>query len=169
MLLIIGRGVIRNCEVMARQNTNVCTGVPDGQYVIDPESCDHFYICSDGLGQLAPCPGGDWFDLSNQWCASPDTVDCHLYTTTTTRPLLSTLDPIENGIDCPATDNPFVIQFLPSLIDCERYYICYHGHPKPMDCLDGFYWNQARQMCDYPSNANCPVSVCSPSLTSILY
>lgn len=141
------------------QNVPVCEGVADFTYVIDPASCDNYYICIGEEGRLAPCPGGDWFDPVNQWCASPDTVECHLYASTTNSPITNTQDPdVEDGIICPATDNPVTIQFFPSLMDCERYYICYHGLPKSMRCLEGFYWNQVSQMCDYPINANCAVS-----------
>lgn len=160
LFLNVGYGIINTPLAMADPSREVCVGMPDNVMVIDPESCENYYICRDGIGVLAPCPGGDWFDPINQWCALPDNIECHLYITTTSAPVVPSRNPnVEDGIHCPATDNPLVMQFLPSLIDCERYYICYHGQPNPMRCLDGFYWNQAKQMCDYPIDANCAVSV----------
>lgn len=150
--------------VFSQLNFEVCVGVPNLEMVIDPLSCDYYYICTNGVGQLAQCPGGDHFDPENQWCASPDSFVCHLFagtttTTTTTTTVAPTRDPnVEEGIFCPAEDNPMVLQFLPSLIDCERYYICYYGQPRAMRCLEGFYWNQAKQRCDYPLDADCAVS-----------
>lgn len=150
------------------QNTDedVCLGVPNGTKVIDPDSCNGFYLCRDDMAPgFAFCPGNLWFNPDIEDCDLPENFECHLYTTTTTAvpPLPTTVvtrDPnVEDGINCPATENPHAIQFIPSLIDCERYYICYYGHPHPMYCLEGFYWNQALRRCDYPVNANCAVSI----------
>lgn len=151
--------------LVTSQNTEVCVGLSD-QFVIDPLSCDHYYACVNGIGTLLECFPGSWFDFNSQWCIDSSFVDCHLLASTTPPPVTPTRDPnIPDEIFCPATDNPLSMQFLPSLVDCERYYICYHGQPNPLRCLEGFYWNQAMQMCDYPINANCPVS--AEPLTSI--
>ena len=84
--------------VFSQLNFEVCVGVPNLEIVIDPLSCDYYYICTNGVGQLAQCPGGDHFDPENQWCASPDSFVCHLFagtttTTTTTTTVAPTRDP----------------------------------------------------------------------------
>lgn len=145
---------------------DICDGIPNGTLVIDPESCSGFYVCSDDvLLELVTCPENLWFNPDIQTCDFPENFVCHLFVTTptVTSPSTSTIvtrDPnVEDGIYCPSIENPHAIQFIPSLIDCERYYICYYGQPHPMSCLEGYYWNQARRMCDYPANANCAVSL----------
>lgn len=162
IVLQIGLAIFQDLvPVIAQQNVDVCVSIPDSTYVLDPLSCDNFYICSNGVGLLAPCPGGDFFNPVNQACMSPNLVECHLFATTTVANSVGpTRDPnVEDGIFCPATDNPQSMQFIASRIDCGRYYICYYGQPIPMYCLEGFYWNQVARMCDYPINANCAVSV----------
>lgn len=169
VLVHLGLGLFGSVPVVVvgQQNFQVCIAIPDLTNVLDPLSCDNYYICSGGVGLFAPCPGDTWFDPVNQVCADPSIVECHLFAST---PVTPTRDPnVEDGIFCPATDNPFVMQFIPSLIDCERYYICYHGQPMSMRCLEGFYWNQAARMCDYPINANCAVSVPNVWLTFIRF
>lgn len=131
------------------QNSNMCAGRPEDFRLIDPETCDRFYRCS-GISNVGPllidCPPNMWFDPDIQECNFPDAFVCHIYAD------------VEPGIECPSEENPFKVQFIPSMIDCERYYICYHERPIAMRCLEGFYWNQARQMCDNPIDANCSVS-----------
>lgn len=142
--------------------SGICDGVPDQSYVRDPAGCSTFYVCRDGEEPLfSECLNDYWFNEETGYCDFQQNVICHLFVSTTPVPTTTmTRDPnVEEGIECPSLDNPWTIQFLPSLIDCERYYICYHGRPIPMRCLDGFYWSQATQLCDYPTSAQCAVSV----------
>ena len=45
--------------------------------------------------------------------------------------------------------------FLPFPGDCTRYYHCSGGAACEMNCPGGLHWNVAKDICDYPENANC--------------
>lgn len=63
---------------------------------------------------------------------------------------------VEPGIECPYKE-PQGLIFLASLINCEKYYICYLGNPVPRQCITGMHWNQLEYFCDDPFYAHCQV------------
>ncbi|KAL0821214.1 hypothetical protein ABMA28_005821 [Loxostege sticticalis] len=60
----------------------------------------------------------------------------------------------ENG--CPV--NPFIHWLVASSEDCSVFYACVWGEPVPRRCADSLHFNQALQVCDWPSNAGCAAS-----------
>lgn len=72
----------------------------------------------------------------------------------------------DESITCPAVDTNS-ITFIPSKVDCNRYYICYHGAPIRQQCIIGMHWNPNTNKCDYPDNAKCEVKVVSGFLEGI--
>lgn len=63
---------------------DVCEGYPHGSRVPDPQSCDGFYLCREGLPpNFGKCPQGLWFDPETQLCDYPENVTCELEGETT--------------------------------------------------------------------------------------
>jgi len=46
--------------------------------------------------------------------------------------------------------------FLPSKSNCEEYFQCVHGVPVLMQCPDGLYWDQSKQICNWPDEVSPP-------------
>lgn len=65
-------------------------------------------------------------------------------------------DIIDEPVTCPSVDTNS-ITFLPSKVDCNRYYICYHGNPIRQQCITEMHWNPSTNKCDRPENAKCQV------------
>ncbi|XP_059622857.1 probable chitinase 10 [Phlebotomus argentipes] len=149
-------------SLLQEVNTDdLCEGMPNGTFVPDPLACEP--------PRWAECPNDYWFNPETSVCDMQENVDCvHVTTeppTTTTTPAPTTTPPttvwdpdIEAGIVCPSQDNPYRIIFLPSSVDCGRYYICYHGRPHRFQCVSGMYWNSFWAQCDYPQNTYCEVN-----------
>ena len=59
-----------------------------------------------------------------------------------------------NAVECPeGQDNE--ITFLPSLIDCSKYYVCVQSEAIEMDCPEGLWFNNELNVCDFPENVAC--------------
>lgn len=74
---------------------------------------------------------------------------------TTTQPIDH--NPAEETVSCPFKDK-HEIKFIASNVDCQRYYICYHGRAHRMECIDELHWNPLEKKCDIPERAKCKVS-----------
>lgn len=129
-----------------------------------PDYCEKFIVCIEGKPYDAPCPPGSIFDVILSNCVEgecenvtpPDTEETP--TDETTIPSTTTPDPnIEDGIECPENQAEHEISFLPSQIDCRRYYVCIQSRPYVMECREGLHWNQKIVACDYEEEANCSV------------
>ena len=67
--------------------------VPLNGDIPDPESCSHFYTCSNGLSIIRSCPPGLFFNPARKYCDFPRNVDrddCEPVITTTTNTTTTT-------------------------------------------------------------------------------
>lgn len=147
--------------------------------VANRNNCNQFYICGDDdryPPTLGICPPGMWFDpvhteVDDIVCIYPEVActnpqldmfkycKCHeLYPTgivaanghnNNTDALL------EKSSQC-IVDNQF--HLYASAIDCERYFICFNGNVKRLQCKSGLHFNAANGHCDHPLTANCHVN-----------
>jgi len=101
-----------------------------------PGSCTEFNFCFAGQHRVEECAPGLTFDTKLALCALQENVDC-------TRDLC----PIDNDIDNIVTH--------PSEFSCEEYYKCYDGIRELQYCAPGTHWNQERQRCERPEDAEC--------------
>lgn len=164
---------------------DLCIGQNDNVMFADPLSCEGFYQCLEEIAIHGECPYGRYYDARYNICNYPNLVNCSLkqeeeneeeeyttemttvtttksFTTTLTNALPVTDGNIEPGIYCPPakqshdpSEKPL---FIPSNIDCEKYYLCYYGRPVPLHCLKGMHWNQLEYFCDDPYYAHCKVN-----------
>ena len=59
-------------------HNNLCTFRGYGQYP-DPQSCSHFYSCSNSQNIRMPCPGGLYFKVTGEgtgYCDYLENVEC---------------------------------------------------------------------------------------------
>lgn len=138
-------------------------------------NCNQFYIC--GGSKLGPmlgiCPAGMWFDPEHTEdddivCIQPE-VACtnnqidmfkyckcrELFPSGIKAASAKNNDALmETSPQC-IVDNEF--HMYASAIDCERFFICYNGNVKRMQCKPGLHFNAANGYCDHPIAASCGV------------
>lgn len=155
-------------------DTDVCRF--SNGFVPNRNDCNQFYIC--GGGKLGPvlgmCPPGMWFDPEHTEnddivCIYPE-VACtnnqidmfkyckcrELYPSGIQAANANNNDALmESSSQC-IVDNEFHI--YASAVDCERYFVCYNGNIKRLQCKSGLHFNAAYGYCDHPIAANCGVS-----------
>ena len=59
-----------------------------------------------------------------------------------------------NAVECPE-EQESEISFLPSPVDCSKFYVCTHNGPFEMSCPEGLWFNTELNVCDYPENVVC--------------
>lgn len=59
---------------------------------------------------------------------------------------------------CPINQNPNSPVHLPHTSDCSLFYKCDRGYAIEYNCPPGQHWNQRRDFCDFPHNANCQLT-----------
>jgi len=60
----------------------------------------------------------------------------------------------DNSVECPGNSND-EITFIPSPVDCSKYYVCVHSEPHEMSCPDGLWFDTELNVCNYPQNVKC--------------
>lgn len=104
------------------------------------ESCSKFIMCFGGLALERTCAPNLHWSAGGEYCTTHAQAECEL----------------ENPL-CPEVDDPNDLIFIPSLADCEKYYLCHQGEPKQFRCAPNFHFNPVENFCDYPELANCEV------------
>ena len=59
-----------------------------------------------------------------------------------------------NAVECPENQNDEV-SYLPSLVDCSKYYVCVHSEPVEMNCPEGLWFDSKLNVCNFPMNVTC--------------
>ncbi|XP_019872962.2 protein obstructor-E [Aethina tumida] len=118
----------------------------------DPEACDKFYNCVDGVPHELPCPPGLIYDDTASTCAWPTASkrqDC----------FKSKKDSLDDGFSCPDGEVtgpdgrrlPHPTFAHPD--DCQKFYICRNGvQPQKGSCSYGYVYNEDTFTCDDPAN-----------------
>lgn len=132
---------------------NLCNG-RDGIFIKNEKGCEWFFYCHHGQPLEAFCPGTFWFNEDSGICEDQKNVICTL--NDPVPPPVIIPEDLDEPVTCPARDTN-AITFIPSQIDCGRFYICYHGVPVRQQCITDMHWNAATNKCDYPNNAKCLV------------
>lgn len=144
----------------------VVDGTPEvcqqGVYTLSATNCSTFLACNEGVETEGFCPPDFWFDPNYKGdmlcnhpeivCATDNTVcDCAAQ-----YPPLAPDPLIEQDVTCLA-DNRF--HFSSSRLDCGRYFVCFNGHVRRMECKSGFQFDPKTESCDYPELVNCKVYI----------
>jgi len=115
----------------------------------NPEVCDQFYFCVDGVANKITCPESLIFNPKTGQCAFSDQVD---------RPGCSSSEFFQ--FTCP--NNPEARHAhprYPDPTDCQYFYLCLNGvDARRNGCTVGLVFNAATSSCDRQSNleANDP-------------
>lgn len=115
-----------------------CKNVPNGRFVSNPRSCQHWIFCQNGRATEGNCPGIFHFDVAMQMCRYPDTFQCDF-----------------DSVDVQCSINGLDLHPHPQ--NCDQYVACINGFPRVINCAPGLWWNQAGETCDLPANTICVV------------
>lgn len=74
---------------------------------------------------------------------------------TTTKTILTTTSTTQPPPECPEVDDPNILVFSPSLINCSSYFLCFNGEKFPRNCAEGFYWDVDNNWCNVRNEVNC--------------
>lgn len=162
--------------LMEDNNESICQY--NDRYVANRENCNQFYICdSDENGKkiatIGICPSRMWFDpihsedndiicIYPEVACTNDQIDMYTYCNckklypSGVLQVNTDIDKLtEFSMNC-LVDNKFHI--YASDVNCERYFVCYNGNIKRMQCKPGLHYNSKTEYCDHPTIANCGVS-----------
>ena len=59
-----------------------------------------------------------------------------------------------NAVECPDSQDD-EISFVPSPVDCSKYYVCVESEPIEMSCPEGLWFDRELNVCDFPMNVDC--------------
>ncbi|KAK9881823.1 hypothetical protein WA026_017335 [Henosepilachna vigintioctopunctata] len=117
------------------------------------EKCNNFYVCDNDQLVVQSCAPGLHWNAERQMCDWPFKVKCinrkklaEPFTEQATS--LNKLRP-EPYSSC--TGNSFAAVRT----DCNKYMQCLWGKYEVYHCAPGLHWNNDKQLCDWPDNANC--------------
>lgn len=118
--------------------------------IVNPFSCSRYFLCFDGTPVERTCSPGLFFSRSQLRCVRREESDCDL----------------EMNI-CPEVNDPNNIIFLPDQEECRKYFICYDGKPKEMDCGPRMHWDSINNWCVTAENSTCVPSYVLPEIREI--
>jgi len=106
----------------------------------DPEVCDKFYFCVDGVENKISCPESLIFNPKTGQCAYSDQID---------RPGCSSTDFFK--FSCPNNPNSrHAHPRYPDPLDCQYFYLCLNGkEARRNGCQTGFVFNQVTSSCEH--------------------
>lgn len=142
-------------------------------YFPSSTDCSQYYQCTD-LGQAMQmnCPPGLEFHPTELVCDWPNGF-CSIGGTTT-EGSTGTAGPTEEpetttapeiNEECPEIDDPANPVHLPHPTDCGKFFKCLQGVAYEHTCPEGQHWSIENNWCDFPENANCPMSTTESSGT----
>ncbi|XP_023215863.1 chondroitin proteoglycan 2-like isoform X1 [Centruroides sculpturatus] len=102
--------------------------------------CKTYYLCLDNELFERKCEDGELFNPILENCDFEDRVMC----------LITTPSPTLNPFECPTANGLFK-----NPADCSTFYQCSNYIPYLHNCPASLHYNEDKEQCDYPENANC--------------
>jgi Chitin binding Peritrophin-A domain len=116
-----------------------CKGVEYHNFVKNPDGdCQDYYACFQGNGTPQRCDDGFYFNEEQQICANWDPCKC-----------------LSSHPNDPCNGKKHLTSVGRPTGTCAAYYLCEYGRGVPMDCPEGFYFDEANQMCNFPEKVAC--------------
>jgi len=117
----------------------------------DPNVCNIFYACVDGVGEEYTCSPGLWFDEYQgvcNWPGETDRTNCKAVS-----------ESHDSGFVCPDAEDPDglgVTDPHPKYADpadCAKFFVCLNRvTPREQGCELGLVFNALSRQCDSPDN-----------------
>lgn len=136
---------------------NPCIGLPNEILTNNSRGCEYFFYCRNGEAIEGFCPNNMWFNIDAGICDQPKNVYCTFDGNPSNAD--GNAENEDERVSCSLNIPTQIEQFIPSKIDCGRYFICYHGQPIRQHCISDLHWNVVENKCDQPNNARCQVNI----------
>jgi Chitin binding Peritrophin-A domain len=116
---------------------NPCAG-NTGIVFVPADNCEEYYTCVDEEAFPQKCPPGFYFDVGRQMCYFSDQVNC---------------DGGPAGNPCAGRPQ---FTFVPRPNGgCGAYYRCDNEIGVPLDCPEGFFFDEPNQKCNFADEVVC--------------
>jgi len=134
--LLVGTAALTNVQA-----NFICPNTGDGYYE-DPEQCDLYWDCVDGVAQERLCPDGFVFDPTSR---KEEPCDHYFIVQCNGRNLLQ--EPKGVSDECPRL-NGFYSHPDPSV--CNKFYSCKDGVAEEYTCSPGLWFDDYKGVCNWP-------------------
>lgn len=127
----------------AQLSNFICPNTGDGYYE-DPQQCDKYYDCVDGIAEARLCPDGfvfDPFSRKVEPCDHYFTIDCGPNR-------LKLQEPKGRNDLCPRL-NGFYAHPDPAV--CTKFYSCVDGVAEEYTCSPGLWFDDYKGVCNWPA------------------
>lgn len=99
-------------------------------------SCEKYIQCFAGEAVERDCGPGLEYSQSAEKCMEPALAQCY-------------------RTSCPLYNDPAQLVYMPDLLECDKYYLCHDNEPIPYRCAEGLHWDEVREYCTSPAEAEC--------------
>ncbi|KAM3963585.1 chitinase-related protein 1 isoform 2-T3 [Aphomia sociella] len=140
------------------ENYRPSTGCITGTYHSHPK-CKKFYVCVNGVLVAQSCaPGLIWRPDRSQ-CDFPNAASCSDRRESISPLMMATKQP-EATAQMIVAQSAFCTngEYAGNPFDCGRYRHCLFGKYEEFSCNSGLHWNQEKNICDWPVNAQCKIT-----------
>lgn len=129
-------------EVNCAFDNNVNVACPPKGTVLkhNPYSCRKYFICVDGQKAEEVCPIEQSFSPMRGRCMADEKAECLA----------------DRSSICPVV-KPNDFTLVPSILNCEVYYLCLENTVHEMNCAPGYHFSKDFNWCDIPENVGCTV------------
>lgn len=83
-------------------------------FIASRTDCARYFVCYNGEAIVRQCASGFWWDFNENWCTTPENVNCHPDTPNNPK-----------KFQCPVGVEGTT--FHHNVSDCGKYYICING------------------------------------------
>ncbi|GIY90136.1 hypothetical protein CDAR_581411 [Caerostris darwini] len=131
---------------------DICSQEDDGSLKPHETDCGKFYVCNGGQPQILKCQSGLHFNPKRQACDYPENVGCEK---SFLKKLSSGTGDLNDFAEICASVLADKISYFPHPENCSMYYMCDSGILSLRQCPNDLHFNAARQLCDWPHEAQC--------------
>ncbi|XP_069365183.1 probable chitinase 10 isoform X2 [Maniola hyperantus] len=126
--------------------------------------CDKFYVCVNGALIAQSCAPSLVWNKQHSQCDFPRASSC-----TDRRQVTSSTSDIKPSAILNDEQPTFCEsgQYANDPFNCTTYLHCLFGKFEEFACSAGLHWNQEKQICDWPSDAQCKVQKVTTTTTTL--
>jgi Chitin binding Peritrophin-A domain len=118
-------------EFVRSQEFPVCDPV-DVSWHPHPFNCNRYFLCFWGILHERLCAPDLHYNRVTTQCMIPEQAGCE----------------INLDVDCPPSDDEWVIIFIPDPTDCSRYHVCFKGQKISRTCHTNLWVQNAHVQYD---------------------
>lgn len=99
-------------------------------------ACDMYIQCFAGEAVERSCGSGLHYNVTAEKCMDQNIAEC-------------------TRTQCPLFNDPSHLVYFPDYLECDKYYLCHDNELRAFRCADGLHWDEEREYCTSPAEAEC--------------